>query len=302
MAKAVMLLLPFLVFSCGDEAPVVESYPDDSAHRIEVNGVEVHYFDFHPDAGGTPVIYIHGYSGSAFAAYYFKDHLGPEYRLIAPDLPGAGWSEKPPIEYTSEYYLEFLDSFAEALEIDRFHLMGHSMGGQLAAMFAADPDRASLVDRLILVAPYGLEDEAGVILEFLAEAGVLDDGLVLHNETVVELAIRLNVFHDATRIPPDFVKYIDVATFHTEGAVEALASVTRNIIGGPSIEEMLGEVRVPTLIVWGAEDRVLDFRYAADFYSRIPDPSLAAIPDCGHLPQVERPDLTAEAIRKFLGY
>lgn len=286
--------------SCATEIPVVSDYPEDAAHRVIIDGVEVHYFDFNFDAEGTPILFIHGYSGCGFGAGYLADAMGGEYRIIAPDLPGAGWSENPPTEYTTGFYLDFLASFVSALGIDRFHLIGHSMGGQLAAMWAVEPEAADMIVDLVLVAPYGVEGEAGPVLEFLAGAGVLVDyGFVLHNETIIELAIRLNVFHDPDRIPVDLIAYLDVATFHTEGAIEALASVTHHIIAGPSIESLLPDIGCPTLIIWGADDRVLDFRFSADFYSLIPDVELAAIPDCGHMPHIERPDLTARALRRF---
>jgi pimeloyl-ACP methyl ester carboxylesterase len=297
-------LLLYLLIGCTSGIPVVETYPEANAHRIEVDGVEVHYFDFNADAGGTPVLFIHGYSGCGFEAFFLTEHL-PGIRLIAPDLPGAGWSKKPATDYTSEYYLDFIRAFSAAIGIETCHLVGHSMGGQLAAMYAAASgarDRSRLaVESLVLIAPFGLDGEAGPVLEFLAGAGVLVDyGFVLHSETIIELAIRLNVFHDPTLIPRDYVDYLEIATFHTDGAIDALAGITRNIIAGPSIGTLLPEITAPTLVVWGADDRVLDFTFAADFYAAIPNCTVAAIPDCGHLPHVERPELTAKAITKFL--
>ncbi len=292
-------LLFVLLFSCTSDVPVVESYPVEQAHRVTIDGVEVHYFDFHPDAPGTPLIYIHGYSGSAFEAFYFQDDLGPDYRIIAPDLPGAGLSEKPDIEYTVDYYVEFVRNFADALGIERYDLIGHSMGGQIATVLAARGEPA--LDRLILIAPYGLEGEASRVLEFLSNAGVVVDyGFVLHNETLVDIAIRLEVFHSPRKIPKDFVAYLALATFHTENAIPALASITRNIIGKEPTDALLPLITNETLIIWGADDRVLDFRYAADFNVGIENSRLVAIPDCGHLPQVEQQEITAKAIRRFL--
>jgi pimeloyl-ACP methyl ester carboxylesterase len=298
-AAAITLGAALSITACTSAPPVVEDYPADSAHRIVVDGVEIHYFDFHPEAPNPPLLWIHGYSGTAFETYYLKDALGPDRRIIAPDLPGSGYSQKPEREYTLDYYVEFVTSFAEALGLSRFVLVGHSMGGLIASTFAAqDPPG---LDRLILVAPYGYAGGAGAIPEFLADAGVLVDyGLELHNETLIELAVRVNVFHDPGRIPQDLVDYLSVATFHTPNAIPALASVTRNIIAREHDQAILTRIRTPTLIVWGADDRVLNFRHAALFNRRIAGSVLQAIPDCGHLPHVELPETTAAIMEAFL--
>ena len=288
-----------LISGCRSAPPVVESYPAESAHHITISGVDVHYFDFFPDADETPIVWIHGYSGTAIEAFYIKDHLGSSRRLIAPDLPGSGYSAKPQIDYTLEYYTRFLDEFTRALELDEYILVGHSMGGLIAWTHASQSPPG--LRKLVLVAPYGLSGEAGAIPEFLSEAGVLVDyGLELHNETILDLALRINVFHDPSRIPQDLINYLSVSTFHTENAIPALASVTRNIIATVHDTSRLELIEVPTLIIWGAEDRVLGFRYAATFNRRIRESVLQAIPDCGHLPHVEQPEITAQIMSAFL--
>lgn len=259
----------------------------------------MHYFDFAPDGRATPLVWVHGYSAGAFEVTYVADDLGPDRRIIALDLPGHGYSEKPRIEYTLDYYTRFLGAFIDELGLDRYILVGHSMGGLIVSTFAAEQPPG--LERLILVAPYVFGDEAGPIAEFLADTGTLVDyGLELHNETVIEIAMRSSVFHNPERIPQDLIDYVTTSTFHTPNAIEALASVTRNIIAGEHDAGVLDRIDVPTLIVWGAEDRVLDYRYSAQFNRRIADSTLEAIPNCGHLPHVEFPELTAAIVRDWL--
>ncbi len=301
MLLCALLCAAVITFAAGCESvkPAVESYPGESAHRITVGGIEIHYFDFHPDGTQTPILWLHGYSGTAFETSYIQDHLGPERRLIAPDLPGGGYSQKPEIEYTLEFYLEFLEEFIGAMGLSSYVLAGHSMGGLIASRFASEGPPG--LERLILIAPYGIEGAAGPIAEFLARTGVLVDyGLELHNETLVELGMRFNVFYDTDLIPQDLVSYISLATFHTPNGVGALASITRNMIGVEHDPAFLERIAVPTLIIWGAEDRVLAYRYSAPFNRLIPGSTLQAIPEAGHLPHVERPQVTAQIIRDFL--
>jgi pimeloyl-ACP methyl ester carboxylesterase len=291
-----------LAASCTTVTPDVESYPAENAHRVSINGTEIHYFDYPALSGepeDTPIVYIHGFSGTGFEASFIRDYLGTDRRIIAPDLPGSGYSEKPDIEYSLEYFTDFVRDFIGTLEIDRYVLVGHSMGGMISIDFASTLPEG--LERLVLIAPYGLPGEAGRVVDFLAETGLLVDyGMTLHNETLMRAAIQTQVFKNADRIPPDYVDYLASATFDTENAIPALASITRNVITDHLDPEVLASICCPTLIIWGADDRVLHFSYAAQFNRAIPRSELQAIPDCGHLPHVEWPEVTASIILEFL--
>jgi pimeloyl-ACP methyl ester carboxylesterase len=293
------LLSVSLVFSgCSGDAPEVESYPGQSAADIEINGVRIRYLDFNPGAPGLPILFIHGYSGAGFEAFYFQDDLGPEYRVIAPDLPGSGWSEKPDIEYSLDYLIDFVAAFADAVSLDTFHLVGHSLGGLIAGYYAIE--HSERVERLVLLAPYGLENEMGPVLTFLSNTGPLVDcSFRLHSRATLKLIVDHNIFYKVEKIPQDLVDYLAIASFHTDHAVEALASITRNIIGRSVIADSLDEISMPTLIIWGEEDRVLNFRFAAEFNSGIRGSRLVAIPECGHMLHIECADQVAQAMSGF---
>jgi pimeloyl-ACP methyl ester carboxylesterase len=311
---AALTLFVLFLAACESTPPVVETIPVTDEHTVEVNGVEIHYFDFNPDADGLPVLYLHGYSGTGYEAFFFQEYLGS--RIIAPDLPGLGRSGRPDADLNLSYYLSFVRGFVEALELDHMVLVGHSMGGKFASVYAAlngeagilrgsadDPshEHTGMVDALVLLAPYGLDGEAGEILEFLSNTGELVDvGFTLHSQTLVDIAVRFNVFHDPERIPEDLVDYIASATFFTDNGVESLANVTRNAIARDPIDWLLPEIHVPTLVIWGQEDRVLDVKHAETFASLIPDSRLVRIHECGHMPHVERPIVTSRLIREFL--
>jgi pimeloyl-ACP methyl ester carboxylesterase len=300
---------------CDREPPVVEDFPAAAERSVEVNGTRIHYFDFRPDATGTPILFLHGYSGSGYEAYLIQDDLG-DRRVIAPDLPGLGLSGKPDIEYDLSYYLDFIVGFVSALDLDRFVLAGHSMGGKFAAVYTAlhgssgfvvgdagvsNHTHLGLVEQLILLAPYGLDGEAGEIIGFLSNTGdLVNVSFNLHNQTLIDVAVRLNVFHDSKKIPEDLIDYIASATFYSENGVRALASITRNAIARDPIDWVLPEIAVPTLIIWGENDRVLSFRHATTFAGLIRDSTLVSVPECGHLPHVEQQAITAQAIVDFL--
>ena len=295
LVVAVMILAA----GCAGRRKVVESYPAEDAADTEIDGVRIRFLDFNRNVPDLPIVYIHGYSGTGFEAFFFQDNFATKHRVIAPDLPGSGWSDKPDIEYTLEYMVRFVSRFVDTLGIRRFYLIGHSMGGQIAVTYAAqNPER---VERLVLIAPYGLHDEAGRLLSFLSRTGSLvDAGMRLHSRLLLDLVVDLNVFHDPDRIPPDFVDYVSISTFDTQNGLGALASITRNIITETDVEDVLSRIEMPTLIIWGADDQVLSFRYAADFDSGIRGSRLVAIPSCGHMPHLECQAETAAAIETFL--
>jgi pimeloyl-ACP methyl ester carboxylesterase len=306
----VVLAAVVLTGGCRSAPPPVESLPDAARRTTLVDGVEIVYFDFNSDAAGTPLLYIHGYSGTGYEMFFLQDDLGR--RIIAPDLPGLGMSGKPDVDYNLSYYLDFLRGFIRELGLLDIVLVGHSMGGKFAAVYAAlegcdgmdaagDGPRLGRVEKLILIAPYGLQGEAGDIVEFLSNTGSLVDvSFTLHSQTLVDVAVRLNVFHDKDRIPQDLVDYVSTATFHSEHGRQALANITRNAIAQDPIDWLLPEICIPTLLIWGDHDRVLSFRHAEEFQELIQHSSLVRVNDCGHMPHVEQQSVTAAAILEFI--
>lgn len=301
MSRAVSIAFVTLVLaSCAtSEVELPDSYPRANAHRIEIDHTTIHYFDINPEAGGIPILYVHGYSGCAFEAVLISDEIGPEHRILALDLPGSGLSDKPDIEYTVDYFVEAVRKFAKGLGVDRFNLVGHSMGGHISSMLAVR--HPELIKRLVLISPYGLEGEAGAVFTALSNSGVLVDMTFnLHTKTILNLALKHNIFYDSDKVPQDFVDYLAIATFHTDNGVGALASVTRHTVGHDPTDDLLAEIDIPTRIIWGENDRLLPFRYAERFLSLIPGSDLVPIANCGHMPQTEQQDATATAIVEFL--
>lgn len=276
------------------------AYSPAGQRTVVVNEVSIRYFDINPEAAGATVLYLHGYSGTGYEMQFLKSELGPDMRIIAPDLPGLGFSGKPSVDYNLSYFLNFVRGFVDELALETFVLAGHSMGGKIASVYAAldGPDH---LEGLILLAPYGLEGEAGEIVGFLSNTGSLVDvSFNLHSETLIDIAVRLNVFHDDERIPEDLVRYISAATFSSDEGIRALSNITRNAIARDPIDWLLPEISVPTLIVWGMNDRILSYRHAETFHGLISESRLVSVSECGHMPHVERPEITAAAWMTFL--
>ncbi len=134
---------------------------DTPARWVTVDGNRIRYLASGPE-GGPVLLMVHGWAGSAEDFRPLFALLPAGTRAVAVDLPGCGFSDKPDAAYDLPYFLDFLHHFCAALGLERFTLLGHSLGGLFAVHFATL--WPGMVERLILAAPYGLPGEEGSIL------------------------------------------------------------------------------------------------------------------------------------------
>ncbi|MFP4376048.1 MAG: alpha/beta fold hydrolase [Spirochaetales bacterium] len=291
-------LAPLL--GCAGAPPSIEPFPEQASRYVEIDGARIHYFDFHPTVEALPIVWVHGYAGAAYEALYVSELI--DQRVIAVDLPGSGLSEKPDAVYSIERFAEVIVALIDALHIDRFVLVGHSLGGAVAATIAAESRIKHRIDRLVLVAPYGLPNQAGRFLEFLSDRRALVRlGMLFYNERMLERFLRRNTFYDPEAAPQALANYYNYALFYTEGGIDALARVTTDVIGTPLAPQTLPSIVAPTLIIWGRNDEVLSPEGAECFAELIPSSELALLARSGHLPHVERPGAVAFLLARFVG-
>jgi pimeloyl-ACP methyl ester carboxylesterase len=244
------------------------------------------------DAGsGPPVLFLHG-AGGVPTWDGILPHLSRDHHVYAPLLPGFGKSTG--LEFLDDQLDLFLHGFdvLEALGLDRPLVLGESMGGWMAAEMAAL--RPKEIGRLVLTAPIGLwRDDKPVVDMF---------GRMTH-----ELVPYL--FHDTT-VPAAqammaLTTLISDKDDRTDEQVEILIGMARGArtaakflfpIPERGLEKRLPRITAPTLVVWGAGDRMVDPSYAGIFEEKIPDARVAIIPEAGHLIGYERPEPYARAV------
>ena len=272
-------------------------------HNVYVEGRPVRYLA----AGeGPPLVLLHGVGDNAFDWTWVMPTLARTYSVYAPDLPGSGGSAKPEgDDYSPAYFGRFLNAFLDALEIERAVVVGNSLGGLVGLRLAlADPER---VTALGLLASAGLGRKVSPALRSLALPGY--GGLAVAwgkrppGAAQRALGRAALLFGRPGQIPVKWLK-TQYGLARQPGFLEAQLATVRAQIGlrgqRQIVLSQLPSLRLPTLVVWGERDRVLPLAQAREAISRIPDGSLALIPDCGHLPQVERPDRLAEILQGFL--
>lgn len=248
---------------------------------------------------GPPVVLLHGIASSIFTWRDVLPALARDHDVLAIDLPGFGGSDTP-AEPSVDILRAAVVGLMERLSIQRASIVGNSLGGATAAVVAArHPER---VERLVLIdaAGFRLTPESRPWL-LRASAGTLG-GLVARlprPRLVLALGLR-QVFHDDSLVTRERLDEYE-APFLRPGAVAGL----RALLNAPAppateFEAMLRGLRVPTLVIWGAEDRWIPVADADRFVAAIRGARKVVLPRCGHMPQEERSAEVLALLRELL--
>ena len=237
-------------------------------------------------SGELAVVLVHGWtvSGAVFDAMIEQwNPVG--LRLVIPDLRGAGHSDKPESGYTLDAYAADVMAVADEEKLERFVLVGHSMGGQVAQLVAArHPGRVQKLALLNTVPAAGLPLPEGLVELFRGSGGSREDQAKILGMSVLSLpeAAQERFLDDAATVSPACV-------------AAAFDAWTKGGIAGE-----LDRIDAPTLVL-ATDDAFLPPPFLIDqVVSRIRGARLAVLPGCGHYPQCERPRETAAVLDAFL--
>jgi pimeloyl-ACP methyl ester carboxylesterase len=267
-------------------------YPELPRREIEALGIRTSYvFAGQPD---TPlVVMLHGTVSSGDAYREVMHELADEFWLIAPDLPGFGFSEDTE-PYTLPHLVEWLASFGEALDLPPMMLVGHSFGGALATSYTISYPED--VARLLLVAPAILASD--LLPDYLKRLG---------------FALRLADLGAALSQSPTLVEYQSGRSFYDPDAIHEsvwprrLKAVSQSRAAGGVLKALafqnmapqLCKVRQPVCIIWGKDDPVLPAAQAEQIAGTLPDAQVVIWDECGHLPFLEKPQQFLATARIF---
>lgn len=240
--------------------------------------VEVGAYRIHTEergGGEEAVVLVHGLSGSGRWWWRNAPALAREYRVLIPDLVGFGRSARPrPLPALPEV-AGLLATWVERLSLERVHLVGHSMGGLVAAYLAAGhPER---VDRLVLVDAAGIPRplSPAALVRFAAEV------------------TPLWRWGDPTFLPTIAG---DALAAGPRVLLEAVGHLAR-----ADVRTLLPSIRAPTLVVWGERDSFVPLADGYEFRRLVPGARLAVLRGVGHNPMVDRPADFNRLVLRFLG-
>ena len=290
------------ITGCVSDRPVEElkaRWAPPPSQFLDLQGYAIHYRDEGRRDDPIPIVLIHGLSASLHTWEGWVAALKAEHRVISMDLPGSGLTgPNPENDYHIENDTRFMLRFLDALGVQRCILVGNSLGGEIAwHVAAAEPQR---VERLVLVdaAGYALTPKS-VPLPFqfasVKSMGWFNRHLLPRN--VVESAVR-NVYGNPARITEELVdRYYELAL--RAGNRGALIKRIAHMKPGADVER-LKMLTMPTLILWGARDKLIPPEHAEHFHRDIAGSQLVMYEKLGHVPQEEDPNRTVADVQRFL--
>lgn len=255
-----------------------------------VNGYAIRYLDYNNSNPSSRVLLLlHGIGASSERWLRVAPTLSKHFRVVIPDIIGFGYSDKPTVEYNSDFFVDFLSGFLHGLGISKPIIVGSSFGGFVGAEFAIKFNRN--VERLILAAPAGV---------MRTSTPVLDKYIMAALYPTYENA--LNAFsemaYDPTVVSDETVRDF-VNRMRLPNAKYAFMSTLLGMRHSPRLQGRLSKIVAPTLLVWGDSDRMIPPEYSQD-YSEIPGSEWVIIKQCGHTPYVEKPMSFNKVLLKFL--
>ena len=266
---------------------------------IEVDGLQVHYRDEGPRDDPVPIVLLHGTSASLHTWEGWAAALRGTRRVVSFDLPGFGLTGPSASgDYSDAAYVRFVLQMLDVLKLPRVVLGGNSLGGAIAwETAAAAPQR---VAQLILVdaAGYAFVPKA-VPLGFRIARMPLLSSLTSHllPRSAVEGSVR-NVYGHPQRVTAEIVDRYMAMTLRA-GNRRALAQRMAQLDRGENAAR-IATLRVPTLILWGGQDRLIPPENATRFAHDIAGSTLVLFDDLGHVPQEEDSQRTVAVMQRFL--
>lgn len=264
-----------------------------SLKQISVGDLNIHYYEGGPSSAQT-ILIVHGFAANKDNWLRFARHLSHDYRVIAIDLPGFGASDKPAGSYDVGTQTERLASVIDALGIEQLHLIGNSMGGHISALYAARyPDKVlslALLDNAGITTPHPSE-----LLQRLQRSEA--NPLVVRSGEDFQRLLAF-VFVEPPYLPESLKGYLaEQASANSAHYDLVFRHLVERYI---PLEPELPRIQAPTLIIWGAQDRVLDVSSIDVMRPLLRKPSVVIMADTGHAPMIERPQQTADNYRAFL--
>jgi pimeloyl-ACP methyl ester carboxylesterase len=277
-----------------DPALLEARYATLPSRFVEVDGLRVHYRD---RGSGPAVVLVHGSNSSLFTWEGWAEALAVDHRVVTLDMPGHGLTGPDPMgRYSAAEMADLVDAFVTAIGLDRFVIGGNSMGGSIAWHYAIlHPAR---VQGLILVDSAGLPRLEPRPFGFRLAASPVFGPIArwVTPRFIVAASVR-DAYGDPSRASEATIDRYDDLMLR-EGNREA----TRVRFSRPEdgMEARLGEIHVPTLVLWGSRDHWILPKYGEAFRDRIPGAKLVMLEGLGHVPMEEDPAASVAPVREML--
>jgi len=236
------------------------------------------------------VVLVHGLGASAERWEHVIPYLRKKFHLIIPDLIGYGYSDKPDVDYTIEFFEKFLSEFLETVGITKSTVIGSSLGAQAAVECAINQNKS--IQKLVLVAPSGINRRTNPASDAYGMAAMYPYHQSAQNAFEMMAGKNKTV---ESHIIEDFVKRMKMPN-----AKLAFISTLLGLKNANPIAERLHKISIPTLVIWGSHDPVISSRYAKTFVTSIKGCQFSELDGCGHTPFTEEPEKFSKIVTEFI--
>ena len=250
-------------------------------HQLQIYDAIVH---ISRSGSGQTLLLLHGAGGSANLKE-LREKLAEDYEVILPDHPGFGLSQQSnnlnSVSDLSFYYLDFI----KELNLKDIHLVGHSMGGWIAAEVAVRS--TANITSLTLIS------SAGIHVKGVTKGDIF---LWSPEELVRNLYVNQDIINDMLSYEPSS----DEIEIMVRNRMAAARYAWHPRFYNPDLAKWLHRIDIPTLIFWGGQDKIFPAEYATAFKELIPHAQIAILNRCGHVPHMDRPDEFYPRLKSFL--
>jgi pimeloyl-ACP methyl ester carboxylesterase len=276
----VLLLAVFVVPGYGQGQPADKT--------ITVFGQAIHYFDM---GSGPVVVLLHGLGSRKEDWLPVLEPMEQKYRLLVPDQIGFGKSDKPLLDYSIQTYVDFLNEFLRQLKVEKASLVGESLGGWIAGLYVVEVGGGAHmipVEKLVLVDAAGLKQDTPIPN--------------LNPSSLAAMRVMMEaVFYDTSWLNDDALRKIFTDKLAVKDGYTVRSILSNPALGTERLDDRLGSIKVPTLVTWGKQDKLLPIAAGERYAAGIAGAKMVSFDKCGHVPAIEKTEEFLAAVMPFLG-
>ena len=301
---AALAALFFWGYAPDTQAAQMETkYGSASSRFVELeSGLRVHYRD-EGKRDGRVLVLIHGSNASLHTWEPWVAILGKDYRVISLDLPGHGLTGKNPAGvYDNASYVGVVDRLLTKLNVDKAVIGGNSMGGGVSWLYALE--HPAKVEALLLVdasgQPYAKSGEVPLGFRLMRMPVIKEAARFIAPRSIFESSVKTSMSVQS-KIDDELIdRYWELNRYpgNREATMQRFANPKSM---APSTQERLATIKVPVMIMWGAEDNLIPVTSAKWFAQAMPQAKLVIYPEVGHIPMEEIPEKSANDVMMWLG-
>ena len=293
-----IVLIKGAIYSDISVEELKKEYANEHSKFIEINEMQVHFRD---EGKGFPIVLVHGTASSLHTWDAWTNELKKTNRVIRMDLPAFGITgPNKNADYSIESYTTFLHSFVEKLNLEKFHLAGNSLGGNIAWNYAAE--HPAKVEKLILVDASGLptNKEPPAIFK-MAKTPVLRSLFLYVTPKMLITKNIKEVYEDDDKVTDELVtRYHKMALRAGNRQAFIDRAKTDFKLDAKINTDRLKSIQTPTLLIWGAKDLWIPLDNGKRMNRILVNSKLEVLENSGHVPMEENPKESLELLKNFL--